>query len=154
WQERSEADFGVMFLEAMSALADELSYTQDRIANESNLLTATQRVSVLRHTRLIDCELRPALAARTQLQFEVTSGTNTIQHGQAVIATATDGTTVTFETGLGLGDPSPPPPANPLWNRGSATPPGIPAYWLDDTQQTMPAGATQMYVLGRGYGFQ
>ena len=32
WQERSEADFGIMFLEALSAVADELSYTQDRVA--------------------------------------------------------------------------------------------------------------------------
>ena len=30
-QERSEADFGVMFLEALSALADDLSYMQDRV---------------------------------------------------------------------------------------------------------------------------
>ena len=35
WQERSEADFGVMFLEALSSLADDLSYTQDRIAAEA-----------------------------------------------------------------------------------------------------------------------
>ena len=35
WQERSEADFGVMFLEALSALADDLSYTQDRIGARS-----------------------------------------------------------------------------------------------------------------------
>ena len=37
WQERSEADFGVMFLEALSALADDLSYTQDRVAAEATL---------------------------------------------------------------------------------------------------------------------
>ena len=32
WQERSEADFGMMFLEALSAVGDELSYLQDRVA--------------------------------------------------------------------------------------------------------------------------
>ena len=32
WQERSEADFGIMLLEAMAAVADDLSYTQDRVA--------------------------------------------------------------------------------------------------------------------------
>ena len=40
WQERSEADFGVMFMEALSALADDLSYTQDRVAAEATLDTA------------------------------------------------------------------------------------------------------------------
>ena len=63
WQERSEADFGVMFLEALSALADDLSYTQDRVAAEATLITATQRRSVVRHARLVDYEPQPALAA-------------------------------------------------------------------------------------------
>ena len=56
WQERSEADFGVMFLEALSALADDLSYTQDRIAAEASLENATQRRSVVRMARLVDYE--------------------------------------------------------------------------------------------------
>ena len=60
WQERSEADFGMMFLEALSAVADDLSYTQDRIAAEATLLTATQRRSVIRHARLVDYEATPA----------------------------------------------------------------------------------------------
>lgn len=150
WQERSEADFGVMFLEALSAVADELSYTQDRIAGESSLLTATERISVLRHARLVDYEPMPARGARTWLQFEVASGVAAIDHGQAVMATASDGTVVTFETGLGLGDASPPPPANALWNRAA----GIAAYWFDDSAQCLAAGATHMALLGRGYDFQ
>jgi hypothetical protein len=151
WQERSEADFGVMFLEALSAIADDLSYTQDRIANEASLLTATQRRSVLRHARLVDYEMAPALGARTTLQFEVVPNTTSvIPHGVAVIASATDGTAVTFETGGGLRDDSPEPPANPLWNRS----PGICAYWFDDGERCLKAGATQMYVLGAGYDFQ
>ena len=36
WQERSEADFGMMFLEALSAVADDLSYTQDRDRNRGH----------------------------------------------------------------------------------------------------------------------
>jgi hypothetical protein len=149
WQERSEADFGMMFLEALSAVGDDLSYTQDRVANEASLLTATQRVSVQRHARLVDYELKPALAARTWLQFDVAWGVDTIAHGQAVTATTTDGAVVTFETGLGLRDTSPWPPANILWNRD-----GIAAYWYDDSQQCLQAGAKQMYLLGRGYEFQ
>ena len=149
WQERSEADFGIMFLEALSAVADELSYTQDRVANEASLLTATQRVSVQRHARFVDYELKPAVAATTWLQFDVAPGVDAIAHGQAVMATATDGVVVTFETGLGFRDASPPPLANALWNRG-----GISPYWYDDSKQCLQTGATQMYLLGRGYDFQ
>jgi len=152
WQERSEADFGVMFLEALSAVADELSYTQDRIASEATLLTATQRRSVQQHARLVDYEPMPPVSASTLLQFEVAKGTTSIPHGRAVIAPAPDGTPVTFETGLGLHDTSPPPPANALWNREAT--PAISGYWLDDSQQCLPAGATHMFVAGHGYGFQ
>jgi hypothetical protein len=171
WQERSEADFGVMFLEALSAIADELSYTQDRVAREATLLTATQRRSVVRHARLVDYEPAPAVAAGAlsqqqvqqlgtaalqplQLQFDVADGTTLIPHGLAVIAQGPDGTPVTFETGPGLRDrgTAPVPPANALWNRGAPTP--IRGYWFDSSEQCLPAGATHMHVRGHCYNFQ
>jgi hypothetical protein len=71
WTERSEADFGVMLMEVLSALADELSYLQDRVAAEATIGTATQRLSLVRHVRLVDYEPMPALAASTVLQFDV-----------------------------------------------------------------------------------
>src|SRR4029077_1925574 len=43
WKERSEADFGVMFMEALSSVADDLSYQQDRIAAEGLPGTASER---------------------------------------------------------------------------------------------------------------
>ena len=58
WQERSEADFGVMFMEALASLADDLSYQQDRIAAEAWLETATERRSLVRLARLVDYEPR------------------------------------------------------------------------------------------------
>lgn len=73
-RERSEADFGMMFLEALSAAADDLSFTQDRIATEATLTTATQRRSVIRHARLVDYEAMPPVSASTRLQFEVAQG--------------------------------------------------------------------------------
>ncbi len=152
WQERSEADFGMMFLEALSAIADDLSYTQDRVAGEATLLTATQRRSVLRHARLVDYEPTPAVGAQTLLQFEVASPAVSIPHGLAAIAPGADGTPITFETGLGLADNTPPPPANPLWNRGALMP--IQGYWFDDSEQCLAANATSMCVLGQGYDFQ
>jgi hypothetical protein len=151
WQERSEADFGVMFLEALSAIADELSYTQDRIATEATLLTATERRSVMRHARLVDYEPMPPVSAGTWLQFEVVEGTTSIQHRLAATAPGAGGTPIAFETGLGLRDTSTFPPASYLWNRYAAVP--IAAYWFDDSEQCLTAGATHMHVAGHGYGF-
>jgi hypothetical protein len=150
WQERSEADFGVMFLEALSATGDELSYVQDRIAAEASLLTATQRRSAVRHARLVDYEPSPPLCARTVLQFEVDASAKSIPNGLAVIAPSPDGTPIVFETGLGLRDTSSPPPANMRWNRS----PVPNAYWFDDSVRCLPSGATQMHVAGQGYRFQ
>jgi hypothetical protein len=161
WQERSEADFGMMFLEALSAVADDLSYTQDRIAAEAALETATQRRSVVRQARLVDYEPQPATSASVLLQFDVAPGVTAIEHGLAVIAQGSDGSPITFETGTGLLDrlidpqtgglraKAPVSPANALWNAGKIQP-----YWFDDSQRCLKAGATQMYVLGHGYDFQ
>jgi hypothetical protein len=148
WQERSEADFGVMFLEALSAMADDLSYGQDRVAGEASLVTATQRRSVVRHARLVDYEPLPATGAVTRLQFDVASTVKEIPHGVAVIAPGPDGSRIVFETGLGLRDPSPPPPASWLWNRS----PAIAAYWFDETVRCLLVGATGMDIAGHGYG--
>src|SRR5207249_4867388 len=74
WVERGEADFGVVLMEALCALADDLSYTQDRVAAEATLETATRRRSVVRHARLVDYEPRPATAARVLLQLDVVGG--------------------------------------------------------------------------------
>ena len=53
WDERNTADVGVMLVEAMAALGDEMAYYQDRVAREATLETATQRRSVRRHARLV-----------------------------------------------------------------------------------------------------
>jgi hypothetical protein len=155
FQERSEADFGMMFLEALSAVADDLSYTQDRIAAEAALVTATQRRSAIRHARLVDYEPQPVLAARVMLQFDVASDTTAIKPGLMVNAPGPDGTPVVFETGTGLVNRAADPPSWPasaLWNAAATHP--IRAYWFDDSARCLAAGATKMYVLGRGYGFE
>jgi hypothetical protein len=160
WQERSEADFGMMFLEALSSLADDLSYTQDRIAAEATLDTATQRRSVIRHARLVDYEPRPAVTSSVLLQFDVTPTTTSLPDGVIVSAPGPDGTPVPFETGDSLQarliDPTtngllaapPSRPVSSLWNSGAIQP-----YWLDDSQQCLLAGSVQMYVLGHNLNF-
>jgi hypothetical protein len=151
WQERSEADFGMMLLETMAAVADDLSYTQDRVAAEATLTTATQRRSVVRHARLVDYEPAPSVSAQTFLQFDVAPGTTSIPYGVTAVAQTSDGSPIAFETGPNLAARPGGEPANARWN---SSPDGIQAYWFDDSVQCLPTGATSMYVLGHGYAFQ
>jgi len=76
WVERDEPDLGMLLVEMVSAAGDDLSYLQDRIANEATLATATQRCSVVRHARLVDYEPGPATSASAMVQVDV--GTATI----------------------------------------------------------------------------
>ena len=159
WQERSEADFGVMFMEALCSLADDLSYTQDRIAAEAMIDTATQRRSIVRLARLVDYEPQPATASSVLLQLEVSAGP--IPTGLVVSAPGPDGTSIDFETGTGLIDPqtlllnAATYPVRPSWNRflqDEVTPNIVPYYW-DDSQRCLLAGATAMWVEGHGFNF-
>jgi hypothetical protein len=155
WQERSEADLGMMLLEALAGVADDLSYTQDRVAAEATLATATQRRSVVRHARLVDYEPAPAISAQTVLQFDVAAGATQIPYGIRAVAQAADGAPIVFETGPSLANRPGNAPASALWNPSSAprNQNGIPAYWFDDSTQCLLAGATSMYVKGHGYRF-
>jgi hypothetical protein len=153
WQERSEADFGVMFLEALSALADDLSYTQDRIAAEVALDTATQRRSVIRHARLVDYEPQPATAARVMLQLDVNAEASSITSGLRVSAQSPDGTPIIFETGTGLRSDATTYKASSKWNRQQANGPfGIQPYFWDDSQACLKAGSMEMWLVGTGLG--
>ena len=60
-----------MLMEVLAAMADELSYYQDRVLAESTIETATQRLSVVRHARLVDYEPAPATVATAILQLDV-----------------------------------------------------------------------------------
>jgi hypothetical protein len=144
WQERSEADFGVMFLEALAGLADDLSYTQDRVAAEATLETATQRRSIVRLARLVDYEPRPATSASVQLQFNVT-GTS-IPAGLPLSGLNPSGQIVVFETGTGLADHTN-YLVNATWNS-----PIQPYYW-DDSQLCLNKGSVEMWVVGHGFNF-
>jgi len=145
WQERAEADFGMMFLEALSAMADDLSYTQDRVAAEATLPTATQRRSIVRQARLVDYEPRTATSATVQIQFNVSPGAVPMPAGIQVTGVTPDGQTVVFETGTGLADANTYDVA-PQWNR-----PILPYVW-DNSQICLQKGATAMWLAGHGFG--
>jgi hypothetical protein len=149
WVERDEPDLGVMLLELLSAVGDDLSYLQDRIANEATLATATQRNSVIKHARLVDYEPRPATSARTLLQLDVT--TALVPQGAVVEAPQPDGGVLAFELGDGLVDPDTGElitgtlRVDPRWNSG------LTPYLWDDAAQCLPIGATEMWIDGHGH---
>ncbi len=159
WQERSEADFGVMFMEALCSLADDLSYTQDRIAAEAAIATASERRSIVRLARLVDYEPAPATSSSVMLQMDVMGGP--IPSGLLFSAPGADGTSIDFETGTGLLDPATfllnvtTYAVSPLWNRyrSDGKTPRILPYWWDDSQQCLLAGATEMWIECHGFGF-
>lgn len=157
WVERSEADLGVMLMEALAAMADELSYYQDRVSAESTIQTATQRLSVVRHARLVDYEPAPATVATTVLQLDVArpmasppSATGwTIDTPLLVRALGADGPTTDFEIAdpaAGLVSPAS-FTVDIRWNRASLAP-----YYWDDSQRWLLAGSTGFYVTGHGLG--
>jgi predicted phage baseplate assembly protein len=66
---RENDDFSIALLDAWATAADVLTFYQERIANESYLRTATERLSLLHLARLIGYELRPGVAASAFLAF-------------------------------------------------------------------------------------
>ena len=165
WVERSEADLGVMLMEVLAAMADELSYYQDRVLAESTIQTATQRLSVVRHARLVDYEPAPATAATAILQLDVaappdgsppaTGWTIDLSNPVLIRALGADGSVVDFEIedpAVGLaGAVSTAPPAwaavDSRWNRAN-----LPPYYWDDSQRCLLAGSTDFYVVGHDLG--
>ena len=145
WMERSEADFGLVIAEILSAVGDELSYLQDRVAAEASIVNATQRRSLVSLARLVDYEPTPAISGATTLQCDVSSK-GALAAGTLISAMAPDGSQVPFEIGAGLADTSH-YPVREKWNFG------IRPYWFDDSEQCWPLGATDLWMQGHGYDF-
>ncbi len=74
WAERNPSDLGVTVLEVLAYAADYLSYQQDAVATEAYLETARRRVSVRRHSRLLDFHLQEGTNARAWVQIRVSPG--------------------------------------------------------------------------------
>lgn len=157
WAERSEADLGIMLMELLSAMADELSYLQDRVAAESALGTATQRLSLVRHARLVDYEPAPAMAAATVLQVDVRPSA-VLPALIGVQAVGGPDGTVDFTAGAPLpgwealaGDAARPAP-DARWNRyDQAGRPRLRPYrW--DGPALLRRGATSLWIEDHGHG--
>ena len=68
---RRDEDFSIALLDAWATVLDIVTFYQERLANESYLLTATERRSLVEQARLIGYEPRPGVAASTFLAFTV-----------------------------------------------------------------------------------
>ena len=150
WQDRLEADVGVMLTEVLAAVGDELAYYQDRVARETALATASQRRSVRRHARLVDHHVHDGLGATTWLEVQVREEVPALPPQQLVAGTpawaaADGGQRVWFEIGRGLAEALATPPVgydvrssvNRLW----------PHLW-DESATCLPVGATELYLEG------
>jgi len=97
WSDRSELDLGVALVEAFAFMADNLSYYQDRCANEALFPSVVQRRSMIEHCKLIGYELDPPTSAGVELTF-VTSGAGTVPERTKVQVDTSDGSeSATFE---------------------------------------------------------
>lgn len=145
WGELIEADVGVMVLELFAALGDELSYTQDRMAREAYLETATQRRSLRRLTRLVDYNIHDGRSGSTFLDVQVSTeavAPLNLPAGARVWVVADEGETTVFELGRGLADflADETFSVRQEWN-------ALPSYAFDPDAAELPAGATEMYVV-------
>ncbi|MFL6215076.1 MAG: putative baseplate assembly protein [Blastocatellia bacterium] len=73
WRERHIPDIGVALVEVLAYVGDYLSYYQDAVATEAYLDTARLRISVRRHTRLIDYAMHEGCNARTWVSIDTDS---------------------------------------------------------------------------------
>jgi hypothetical protein len=139
WQDRLEADAGVMLAEVLSALGDELAYIQDRVGREAWLETATQRRSLRRHARLVDYDVHDGLGATAWLDLDVAAA-GVIPAGADVWAFSDDGSRVPFEVGRGLLDGKA-YPVDPARNR-------LLPHLRGEEDVCLPVGTTELYLKG------
>ncbi|MEM7357533.1 MAG: hypothetical protein AAF431_00335 [Pseudomonadota bacterium] len=144
WEDRLEADKGVMVAEVIAALGDELAFYQDQVSREAYLETAAQRRSINRHARLVDYWPHQGLGASGWLVVEAPAGkSGLIDAGYGVAALSDTGNTIEYEIGTGLQDK--------VDDRKFAVDAVInrllPHCW-DEDDNCLPRGATSMFVQG------
>ena len=87
WRERHVPDIGIMLVELLAYVGDQLSYYQDAVATEAYLDTARQRISVRRHARLVDyamhegCNARAWVTLASSKRFSVAAKDVFFMHG-------------------------------------------------------------------------
>lgn len=85
-------DFSVALLDAFAVMADVLTFYQERIANESYLRTARERLSIGHIARLIGYQLRPGSAANVSLAFTMQEGPGAVEKLKLPVGTRVQST--------------------------------------------------------------
>jgi hypothetical protein len=146
WQDRLEADAGIMLAELMSAAGDEMAYHQDRIAREGYLETATQRRSLRRLARLVDYDIQDGLGSHGPIVIHMHNVPDYIlEAGYNVWALGNGGQRVDFEIGKGLAETHEfgPKTFTISYARNTLKP-----HIWDKAAVCLPVGATQLYLEG------
>jgi len=149
WEIPIEADVGMVPLELIAALGDELSYLQDRYNREAYLETATERRSLRRKARLMDYEIHDGRQANAVLEVRVAEpqpgdpDVTGLPKGAVVWALAEREDPIVFELGEGLQDglSGDSYAVDRRWNAGLITP-----YALDDDAACLRPGDTELLV--------
>jgi hypothetical protein len=140
WEDRFEADVGIMLIEVMSALGDELAYYQDCIGREAHLETASMRRSVRRHARLVDYSMHDGLAASTLLCVQAKKD-GSIKAGAKVCDSTGD---IVFEIGNGINESLEERAYEVKRDRNELFP-----YIWDEDDIWLPAELNQLFLEGR-----
>lgn len=145
WNDRLEADGGIMLTELMSALGDEMAYYQDRVAREAYMETASQRRSIRRHARLVDYTVHDGLGAIAWIDFQlnVGVGNQSIPAGMRISSISDKGQEIHFEIGHGLDSVI----SGDNYYVDEARNILLPHIW-DEDDVCLPVGATEMHVQG------
>ncbi|KAF0813719.1 hypothetical protein IGB42_02072 [Andreprevotia sp. IGB-42] len=137
WQDRLEADLGVVMVELLSALGDEFSYAQDRLLRESALETATQRRSLRQLAQRVDYQVDNGNGAFAWLAFTANANGN-VKGGTVVTDAAQQ---LAFEVGYGLADFDEDFPVRQDLNQ-------LTPYIWDENDTCLPAGSTSLTLSG------
>jgi hypothetical protein len=161
---RDNDDFTIALLDAWAMTGDILTFYQERIANESYLRTATERLSILEQSRLLGYQPGPGLAAATHLAFTLEESPGLPQQAVLPITLAV-GTKVqsipgpddqpqTFETVEAI-------EARPAWNALLAQQTesqllswNMTELWLAGTNVSLTVGEVLLIVTETGGGFE
>ena len=136
WQDRLEADMGMVVVELLSALGDEFAYGDDRIAREHRLDQASQRRSLRRLAALVDYPLDNGSGAFAWIDIEA-SAPVLVPAGTAITDVRQQ---VTFELGRGLADTA----AFAVSNTRNTLPP----YLWDEDDVCLEVGARRLTLAG------
>jgi hypothetical protein len=88
WRERHVPDIGIALVELLAYTGDYLSYYQDAVGTEAYLDTARERISVRRHTRLVDYYLHEGCSARAWVFVHVSAEYLTFKRKEIAFITA------------------------------------------------------------------